>query len=55
MTAAQAKGEAEAFAINEKSKADAEVMKQKADAWNEFKGAWLGMAAVVLMPAQMPP
>ena len=44
---AQTKGDAEAFAINEKSKADAEVMKMKADAWNEFKGAWRGLCCVV--------
>ena len=34
----QAKGEAEAFSINEKAKANAEVMKMKADAYKEYKG-----------------
>ena len=34
----QAKGDAEAFAINERAKADAEVMKQKAAAWKDYKG-----------------
>jgi uncharacterized membrane protein YqiK len=34
----QAKGEAEAFAISEKAKANAEVMKLKAEAFKEYKG-----------------
>lgn len=35
----QMKGEAEAFAIEAKAKADAEQMTKKAEAWNEYKNA----------------
>lgn len=35
----QIKGEAEAFAIEAKAKAEAEQMAKKADAWKEYKDA----------------
>lgn len=55
------KGEAEAFAIEAKAKAEAEQMAKKADAWKEYREAavvdmvletmpkvWMNVALVVL-------
>lgn len=44
------KGEAEAFAIEAKGKAEAEQMKKKAEAWQEFKEA----ARVEMVLATLP-
>ena len=43
-------GEAEAFAIEAKAKAEAEQMAKKAEAWNEYKEAALIDMILTVMP-----